>query len=113
MGTRLVCTNSMQQYRYPEKIKKLVRNFEEEIVFNGFTAVGYIPYDKAMIRNGVDGARPARNLFRHIENQLTVSDNKWVVFFRDTTNFGTNDFAIFFKDMWSVVGAWEDVETGW
>lgn len=95
-----------------EKVEKLVRSFEEEVVFNGFTAVGYIPYGKAIIRNGND-ARPARNLFRHIENRLPVSDNKWVVFFRDTTNFGTNDFAIFFSDMWSIVGTWEDVATRW
>lgn len=96
-------------YIFPAAIADLVIPFDEEIVFNGFTAVGYIPYEGAHIFKPKE-VSPPRKLLAHIENQLTVSDNKWVVFFIDHTIFGTDDFAVYFKDAFLQIGAWDEVK---
>lgn len=79
--------------------------FKEEIVFNGYKAIGYFPYETARVR----GIKVSRHLYSHVE-QSTVHDNKTVVVFKDTTNFGTHDFAIFFHDLGAIIGGWGDVQ---
>lgn len=88
---------------------------KEPIKFDGFEAIGYFPYCAASIRVQVmsDNTCPPRSLFSEIENKLRVNhiqDNKFVVIFEDSTNFATEDFAIYFKDLYCKVGNWDSVK---
>jgi hypothetical protein len=85
------------------KDKELIL-FKNEIIFEGYTAIGYFPYSTKRI----SGNKISRALFTHIESQC-VKDNKVVVLFKDTTNFGTHNFAIFFHDYGSILGKWSDI----
>ena len=85
---------------------KYYYNFDEPIEFNDFTAIGYFPYECAGIYNNV---KIPRDIYSKIENLIPVKDNKMVVIFQDNVNFGTENFAIFFKDYYASVGYWEDV----
>jgi hypothetical protein len=74
--------------------------FEEPILFKGFQAIGCFPYEKAQLNYNECAAVP-RSVFSEIETILSRTrymDNKIVVVFEDDTNFGTDDFAIQFKD---------------
>lgn len=86
--------------------------YKQPVEFKGFRAIGYFPYERARVKATWDGARPPRHLYYEIESTIqrnVVMDNKIVVLFEDTTNFGTTDFAIFFHDLSAVIGRWEDV----
>lgn len=79
---------------------------EEPIEFKGYKAIGYFPYEKAQL-NYQECAAVPRNLFSETETILSRSrymDNKVVFVFEDTVNFGTDDFAIQFKDAYCKVG---------
>ena len=85
------------------------KQFEEPIQFKGFEAVGYFPYETASIKGCVP---MPRNVFSEIENILSRTrfmDNKIVVVFRDVVQFGTEDFAINFKDASAKVGSIDDI----
>lgn len=79
---------------------------EEPIEFKGFKAIGYFPYEKAQL-NYQECAAVPRNVFSEIENVLARTrymDNKVVFVFEDTVNFGTENFAIQFKDAYCKMG---------
>ena len=89
-------------------IQKLIDyvSLEEPIEFKGFRAVGYFPYEVAQL-NYQECAAVPRNVFSEIETVLgrtKYMDNKVVFVFQDTVNFGTNDFAIQFKDAYCKMG---------
>ncbi len=78
------------------------------INFDGYEVIGYFPYSLASIK--ADVPKVPRKLFEELENKLRgIIDNKVVVIFRDTVNFGTDDFAIQFHDLGCRVGKLEDV----
>lgn len=79
---------------------------------NKFEAIGYFPYERATINyfHVTDNVCPPRTLFKHIEDKLPIKDNKFVVIFRDLVNFGTDDFAIAFKDCYCKMGSWKQVQ---
>ncbi len=80
--------------------------FEEPVEFKGFRAVGYFPYETAQLNYKECVAAP-RSVFAEIENILARTrymDNKVVIVFEDTTDFGTDNFAIQFKDAYCKMG---------
>ena len=84
------------------------------IDFGKFEAIGWFPYEKAQIEysNFEENVCPPRSLFKHIEDILYengISDNKYVVIFKDKEHFDTDNFAIFFKDCYCRVGSWHSV----
>lgn len=82
------------------------------INFGQFEAIGWFPYERAQISNFREVATPPRELFLFIEDALNrngISDNKYVVIFRDKVNFGTDDFAIQFKDCYCKIGSLDSV----
>ena len=87
------------------KMKDFIK-FEEPILFNDFNAVGLFPYEKAQL-NYIECVAVPRNLYESIEDVLRKNsnfDNKVVVVFEDHTNFGTDNFAIQFKDSYCKIG---------
>lgn len=89
------------------KVMKSFITLEEPIEFKGFRAIGYFPYEKAQLDVNECVAVP-RCVFSEIENVLSRTgymDNKVVFVFEDTTNFGTDEFAIQFKDAYCKIGA--------
>ena len=100
----------------PINHKNFVR-YEEPIIFDGFNAIGYFPYEKARvsIASVLDNCWIPRSVFADIEFKITTNpfgrfDNKIVVLFEDKTNWGTNDFAIMFHDLSCIVGKWSQVK---
>lgn len=95
-----------------EKIKEY-RKLKTPIQMDGFMVIGYFPYEVASIRNQLaEIPCPPRALFSEFEAKLAennISDNKCVYICKDTTNFGTTNFAIQLKDMYARIGSWEDV----
>lgn len=83
------------------------------IEFDGFKAIGYYPYESASIDITNKVCCP-RHVYSEIENTIrekaNIQDNKWIVIFEDTTRFGTDNFAIFFKDCFAVIGKWKDIQ---
>lgn len=93
---------------------KQIKLLENPIDFGTFEAIGYFSYEKAGIYNySIEKeCSPHRSVFYNIENVLKengISDNKFVVLFRDKAHFGTTNFAIFFKDCHARIGSWKDV----
>jgi hypothetical protein len=94
---------------------KHYRKLDNPIVFNGFEIVGWFPYETASVSSdNIDSeiVRVPRGVYSHIEekcNQNHISGNKIVIICRDTVRFGTNDFAIFFKDMYAKISNLENV----
>ena len=83
-----------------------------QIEFKGYRAIGYFPYETAQLNYKECVAVP-RNVFSEIETVLQRSrymDNKIVVIFEDTINFGTSDFAIQFKDGYCKMGSLNQIE---
>lgn len=103
----------MKNYVFISDIKKL-KDFiplEEPIEFKGFRAIGYFPYEVASLSYNECAAVP-RNVFAEIENVLARTrymDNKVVFVFEDLVNFGTDDFAIQFKDAYCKMGRLEHI----
>ena len=95
-----------------EDIKKMKGFINKEIDFSktlGFKVVGFFPYHTKAIKNSV---KVSRNIFHELERILAKSgiyDNKYVIVCEDTVNFGTEDFAINFKDYWAAIGKLEDI----
>lgn len=93
----------------------LLKNYitlEEPIILEGFSIVGYFPYERACIRGCVSAPR---KLYSHIEIAIRNSaknfmDNKIVVVCKDTTQFGTDDFAIQLHDLSGTVGSINQIE---
>jgi hypothetical protein len=88
--------------------------YKESVIFEGFRAIGYFPYERARVRCAYDGARPPRALYAEIEQTIQMHpagrmDNKAVVLFEDDCQFGTSSFAIFFHDLSATLGTWDDV----
>lgn len=86
-------------------------NAFEPIDFGEFEAIGWFHYEVATLDPKHCVPVP-RALFNHVETVLQrkgVMDNKVVVIFRDKMNFGTDDFAIQFKDCYCKMGRWSDV----
>ena len=79
-------------------------SFDIPIRFEGFMAIGYFPYETKRIR----GIKISRAAYQEINNTC-VKDNKVVVIFKDTINFSTQRFAIFFHDVGAILGKWEDI----
>lgn len=83
---------------------------EEPIEFKGFKCIGYFPYEKAQIIH--DCVPVPRNVFMEIEvilGRTRYMDNKTVFIFQDTTRFGTQNFAIQFKDSFCKMGSIKQV----
>jgi len=99
--------------RFTSDFEKLEGFIHKPMDFNEeFDVVGYFPYEKAMIR-GREIVKAPRKLYADIENKLAkmgINDNKIVVIFKDTVNFGTDDFALNLKDCWAKVGKLESVK---
>jgi len=86
-------------------------SLEEPVEFKGFKAVGYFPYEKAQLSN-TECVAVSRNVFSEIENVLARTrymDNKVVFVFEDTNRFGTDNFAIQFKDGFCKMGNLEQI----
>lgn len=91
--------------------KKTFIKFEEPINFSGFNAIGYFPYETAQMKYG-ECVRVPRSVFSEIEKLLSKSgyrDNKMVVVFEDTTDMGTQNFAIHFKDGFCKMGSLDQI----
>ena len=73
----------------------------------GFSIIGYFPYSTASCYTV---CIPRKTVSR-IEALLphNVRDNKIVLICRDEVNFGTNNFALYLKDLFASFGRWEDV----
>lgn len=82
-------------------------NFDDK-----FEAIGYFPYERATIQyhNVSENVCVPRDVFKHIYQALPINDNKFVVIFRDLVGFGTDNFAIAFKDAYCKMGSWEQVQ---
>lgn len=92
------------------KLKSLIDFvlLDQPIQFRGFKAIGYFPYEKAQL--DISCVPVPRNLFEELEFELkSIMDNKIVVVFEDKTNFGTEDFAIQFKDAYCKMGALDNI----
>lgn len=79
---------------------------EEVIDFKGFKCIGYFPYEKAQLP--MECVAVPRNVFSEIElilSRTRYMDNKTVFIFQDTVRFGTEDFAIQFKDSFCKMGS--------
>lgn len=82
---------------------------DRPIVFSGYEAIGYFPYEKAAVFNGA--AAVPRSVFAGVEEGLgSFMDNKIVVVFRDLVRFGTSDFAIQFKDAFCRIGSLDQIK---
>jgi hypothetical protein len=91
--------------------KKSFIKFEEPINFSGFNAVGYFPYETAQMKFRECVGVP-RKVFSEIENVLSRTrymDNKVVVVFEDTIRFGSQNFAIQFKDGFCKMGSLDQI----
>jgi hypothetical protein len=91
--------------------KKSFIKFEEPILFLGFNAIGYFPYEVAQMKYKECVAVP-RSVFSEIEKLLSRThymDNKIVVVFEDTTRFGSQNFAIQFKDGFCKMGSLDQI----
>lgn len=94
---------------------KLFLEYKEPVVFDGYEAIGYFPYETARLVTSFESYCPVpRSIFAHIEEAIRISPsafmgNKVVIVFRDTTNFGTSDFVISFHDLSCRVGKWDHV----
>jgi len=75
--------------------------------------VGVFGYSIAKIDNKCNHPKMPRSMMSYFENALTNAkvpmDNKMVVIIEDTERFGTDNFAIQFKDFFACVGKWSDV----
>lgn len=82
---------------------------DRTIVFSGYEAIGYFPYEKEAVFNGV--AAVPRSVFAGVEEGLgSFMDNKIVVVFKDLVRFGTSDFAIQFKDAFCRIGSLDQIK---
>lgn len=90
---------------YQEYIK-----LETPIDFGKFEAVGWFPYERAQISN-TNVCVPS-SVFSEIRSILYnngINDNKFVVIFKDKKRFGTEDFAIMWKDSYCKMGGLQSV----
>jgi hypothetical protein len=86
------------------------RAINEPVSFDGFELIGYFPYATAGI---YDTVRVPRTFFKEMEKAIRDCDiigNKIVLIFKDNTNFGTQNFALYLKDSFGSLGKWEDVQ---
>lgn len=88
---------------------------ENPIPLSGFTVIGYFPYECAYIVGKTTDAivSTPRTLYADFEATMrenNIADNKVVYICLDTTNFGTDNFALQLKDCYARVGLWEDVK---
>jgi len=93
-----------------EKTKraKSFRELETPIKLDGFTLIGYYPYETARIR----GLKVPRQVYDYITDNteiMQILDNKIVLVFQDDVRFGTHDFALFLHDCGGIIGSHEDI----
>lgn len=87
--------------------KNFIKNEIDLTEKYGIKVLGYFPYATKYIRssNGDTVSFP-RQLFDHISRDLGVNDNKVVIVCEDQVRFGTDNFAIQFKDYFCRIGTW-------
>jgi len=86
---------------------------EVDLEDHGCKVIGYFPYSTAKVGQANSCVSIPRSVIHELEHTLQqkhiLNDNKVVVIFQDTTNFGTENFAIQFKDLFAKIGSWDDV----
>ena len=79
----------------------------------GCKIVGVFGYSIARVDSKNVLPKMPRDMFSKFEQALMEKkvpvSNKMVVICQDTTNFGTDNFAVNLKDMYACVGKWTDV----
>lgn len=86
-------------------------SFKSPIDFGEFEAIGMFPYQTANLKTT---NCPPRILLEEVEQKLKeycAGQNKYVVIFRSKNKFGTNDFAVMFKDLYCKVDRIENITT--
>ncbi len=75
----------------------------------GVKVLGYFPYETASLSEGVRVPRKVHHEFEWELRKNRINDNKIVVICQDLTRFGTESFAIQFKDCVARVAKWHQV----
>ena len=87
------------------------RHLERPIQMSGFDIIGFFPYETASVHPGpsVRRNKMPRSVASAIEHACPSQDNKVVIICKDTSNFGTNSFAVFLHDSGCVFGGLDEV----